>query len=174
LSTSTIGTRKKRKQKLALTFLSISLFGFLTTTTVLNTTKDAFTQTTTSSEAEKKKDIFKVIMTVQGLDHNSGDIVTIVTVNGESRVKLFDDNKTYIHSVNTNGTGGLIEYTATFPNMTVNVGDEYKVCALAIKHSNLICQTGNNSPALRPEFIDLYMQEEKPSTTSQAAILGEE
>ena len=113
-------------------------------------------------------------MTVQGLDHNSGEIVAIVTVNGESRVKLFDDTKTYIHSMNTNGTGGLIEYTATFPNMTVNVGDECKVCALAIKDSNLIRQTGNNSPALRPEFIDLYMQEQKPPTTSQAAILGEE
>jgi hypothetical protein len=174
LSTSTIGTRKKRKQKLALTLLSISLLGFLTTTTLLNTTTQALAQTTTFSEAEKKKDIFKVIMTVQGLDHNSGDIVTIVTVNGESRVKLFDDTKTYIHSMSTNGTDGLIEYTATFPNMTVNVGDEYKVCALAIKDSNLFCQTGNNSPALRPEFIDLYMQEEKPPTTSQAAILGEE
>ena len=105
-------------------------------------------------------------MTVQGLDHNSGDIVTIVSVNGESRVKLFDDTKTYIHSVNANGTGGLIEYVAAFPNMTVNVGDEYKVCALTIKDSNLICQTGTNSPALRPEFKDLYLQEEK-STTSQ-------
>ena len=174
MSTLTIGTIKKRTQKLALTFLSISLLGFLTTTTVLNITTEALAQTTTPSEAEKKKDIFKVIMTVQGLDHNSGDIVTTVTVNGESRVKLFDDSKTYIHSMNNNGTGGLIEYTATFPNMTVNVGDEYKVCALAVKDSNLICQTGNNSPALRPEFIDLYMQEEKPPTTSQAAILGEE
>jgi hypothetical protein len=151
------------------------LLGFLTTTTVLNTTTEALAQTTTSSEAEKKKDIFKVIMTVQGLDHNSGDIITMVSVNGESRVKLFDDAKTYIHSLNaSDGTGGLIEYTATFPNMTVNVGDEYKVCALALQDSNLICQTGNNSPALRPEFIDLYMQEEKPPTTSQAAILGEE
>ena len=82
-------------------------------------------------------------MTVQGLDHNSGDIVTIVSVNRESRIKLFD---------------GLIEYTATFPNMTVNVGDEYKVCALAIKDSNLICQTGNNSPTLGPEVTDLYLQ----------------
>jgi hypothetical protein len=76
-------------------------------------------------------------MTAQGLDHNSGDIVTIVSVNGESRVKLFDDS---LHSVNaSDGTGGIIEYTATFPNMTVNVGDEYKVYALAIQDSNLIC-----------------------------------
>ena len=86
---------------------------------------------------------------------------TIVSVNGESRVNLFDDTKTYIHSVNANGTGELIEYVAAFPNMTVNVGDEYKVCALTIKDSNLICQTGTNSPALRPEFKDLYLQEEK-------------
>jgi hypothetical protein len=57
--------------------------------------------------------------------------------------------------------------------MTVKSSDEYKVCALTIKDSNLICETGTNSPALRPEFKDLYIQEEKPATsqaaTSQAA-----
>ena len=112
-------------------------------------------------------------MTVQGLDHNTGDFVTIVTVNGESRAKLFDDSKTYIHSINADGTGGIIEYVATFPNMTVNVGDEYKVCVLSIKDSSLICETGTNSPALRPEFKDLYLKEEKPA--SQAAkISGDE
>jgi hypothetical protein len=89
-------------------------------------------------------------------------------------VKLFDDSKTYIHSVNaSDGTGGIIEYVATFPNMTVSVGDDYKVCALTIKDSNLICKTGNNSPALRPEIIDLYIQEERP-TSSQAALVSDE
>ena len=113
-------------------------------------------------------------MTVQGLDHNSGDIVTIVSVNGESRVKLFGDVKTYIHMVNaSDGTGRIIEYVATFPNATVNVGDEYKVCALTIKDSNLMCQTGNDSPASRPEFIDLYAQE-KASTAFQAAMVSDE
>lgn len=107
-------------------------------------------------------------MTVQGLGHNSGDIVTIVSVNSESRAKLFDDTKTYIHSVNArDGTGSIIEYVATFPNTTVNIGDEYEVYALAIKDSNLVCQTGSNSPATRPEFVDLYIQKEKP-TASEA------
>jgi hypothetical protein len=163
----------KRKQQLTLAFLSVLLLGF-TATTALNPTPDALAQDTTSTEPDKKNDIFKVIMTVQGLDHNSGDIVTIVSVNGESRVKLFDDSKTYIHSIKADGTGGLIEYIATFPNMTVNSGDEYKVCALTIKDSNLICETGTNSPALRPEFKDLYLQEEKPTTSQAAKILGEE
>jgi hypothetical protein len=168
-----LGIRKKKqqqKQHLTVALLSLPLLLGFIATSVLNAGPDAYAQDITSSEIQKKKGIFKVIMTVQGLDHNSGDIVTIVSVNGESRVKLFDDTKTYIHSVNaTDGTGGIIEYVATFPNMTVNVGDEYKVCALAIKDSNLVCQTGNDSPASRPEFIDLYIQEEKP-TTPQAAM----
>ena len=62
--------------------------------------------------------------------------------------------------------------------MTVNVGDEYKVCVLTIKDSSLICESGTNSPALRPEFKDLYLQEKKPTSqaaASQAAkISGEE
>ena len=143
-------------------------------TSILNIDPNALAQSIPSSETEKKKDIFKVIMTIQGLNQDSGDIVTIVSVNEESRVKLFDDSKTYIQSVNaSDGTGGIIEYVATFPNTTVSVGEDYKVCALTIKDSNLICKTGNNSPALRPEFIDLYIQEESP-TTSQAAMVSDE
>jgi hypothetical protein len=165
--------RTRKKQHLTWAFLSASLLAFMATS-ILNIGPNALAQSISSSETEKKKDIFKVIMTIQGLNHDSGDIVTIVSVNEESRVKLFDDSKTYIHSVNaSDGTGGIIEYVATFPNMTVGVGEEYKVCVLTIKDSNLICQTGNNSPALRPEFIDLYIQEESP-TTSQAAMVSDE
>jgi hypothetical protein len=138
-------------------------------TSILSTTPDTLAQATISPEPVKK-DIFKVIMTVQGLNHNTGDIVTIVSVNGESRVKLFDDSKTYLHSVKADGTGGLVEYVATFPNMTVKNGDAYKVCALAIKDSDLICETGTNSPALRPEFKDLYLQEKRPATSQAAKI----
>jgi hypothetical protein len=166
-----LGARKK--QHLTWAFLSASLLAFIATS-IMSAGPNVLAQSIFSSEAEKKKDIFKVIMTIQGLSHDSGDIVTIVSVNDESRVKLFDDSKTYIHSVNaSDGTGGIIEYVATFPNVTVGVGDEYKVCAMTIKDSNLICQTGNNSPALRPEFIDLYLQEERP-TTSQAAMVSDE
>ena len=166
-----LGARKK--QHLTWAFLSASLLAFMATS-ILNIGPNALAQGIPTSETEKKKDIFKVIMTIQGLNHDSGDIITIVSVNEESRVKLFDDSKTYIHSVNaSDGTGGIIEYVATFPNTTVSVGEDYKVCALTIKDSNLICQTGNNSPALRPEFIDLYIQEESP-TSSQAAMVSDE
>jgi hypothetical protein len=166
----TTGT-KIRQKEFILTFLSISLLGLMATA-VLDTTLNALAQTTASPV--EKKDIFKVIMTVQGLNHNTGDIVTIVSVNGESRVKLFDDSKTYIHSVKADGTDGLVEYVATFPNMTVKNGDTYKACALTVKDSNLICETGTNSPALRPEFKDLYLQQERPATSQEAKLPDEE
>ena len=141
-------------------------------TAVLDTVPNALAQTTTSPP--EKEDIFKVIMTVQGLTHNTGDIVTIVSVNGESRVKLFDDSKTYIHSVKADGTGGIVEYVATFPNMTVKTGDVFKACVLTIKGSNLICETGTNSPALRPEFKDLFVQGERSTPSSHAAKISDE
>ena len=166
---STTGTKIRQKENL--TFLSILLLGLMVTA-ALETTPNALGQTTTSPS--EKKDIFKVIMTLQGLNHNTGDIVTIVSVNGESRVKLFDDSKTYIHSIKADGTGGIIEYVATFPNTTVKNGDLFKACVLAIKDSNLICETGTNSPALRPEFKDLYLQGERPTPSSQAAKISDE
>lgn len=170
---TTEGVRRKQ-EKIIITILSVLVIGLMATAMLNTTNPNAFAQTTASSPETEKKDIFKVIMTVQGLKHNTGDVVTIVSVNGESRVKLFDDSKTYIHSVNAAGTGGIVEYVATFPNMTVKNDDVYKACVLTIKDSNLICETGTNSPALRPEFKDLYLQEEKPATSQAAKISDEE
>jgi hypothetical protein len=127
---------------------------------------------TDAAKANKKQDIFKVLLTVDGINHNTGDIVTVVSVNGESRSKLFDDAKTYLTSVNPAvGSGeGIIEYVATFPNITVNIGDEYKACALLVQGSQLFCQTGNNSPALRPEIVDLHIQEQSAIAAAAAAV----
>jgi hypothetical protein len=57
------------------------------------------------------------------------------------------------------GSGHILEYVATFPNVTVNSGDEYKGCVLTVKDMNLKCGTGYNSPANRPEFIDISLDE---------------
>lgn len=126
-------------------------------------------------ETGKGDDIFKVILTVFGADKSKGDIVAIVTTNnGEaSRVKFLDTDKVLATTSSNPSTlpasttnlaagGGIIEYVATFPNVTVNAGDEYKACALPVKTLELICTTGNNSPAHRPEFVDLSL-----NTTSE-------
>jgi hypothetical protein len=53
--------------------------------------------------------------------------------------------------------GGIIEYVATFPNVTVNRGAEYKACVMTTIGLELTCTTGNNSPAIRPEFVDISL-----------------
>ena len=45
-------------------------------------------------------------------------------------------------------------------------------------YNRLICETGTNSPALRPEFKDLYLQQQPDeglaTASSQAARMSEE
>ena len=120
------------------------------------------------AETGKGKDVFKVIMTIFGADRSKGDLVAIVIVNnGEaSKVKFLDTNAlsgstlaTTSAPSSTNPAAGLgiIEYVATFPNVTVNAGDEYDACIMTTKDLKPICTTGNNSPANRPEFVDLSL-----------------
>src|SRR5919108_4902721 len=129
------------------------LIGVILTTIALITTHPI------QAETGKGDDIFKVITTIFGVDESKGDVITIVTVKDEqARVKLFDASGPSIVPLNASEGGGhLIEYVATFPNLTVNAGDEYKVCIATVKDLELICKSGNNSPAARPEFVDISL-----------------
>jgi hypothetical protein len=118
------------------------------------------------AETGKGEDIFKVILTIFGVEKSKGDVVAMVTVNnGEaSKVKFLDtdaflapSNLTQGPSTHTAAGSAIIEYVATFPNITVNTGEEYKACVLPVKDLAMICTTGNNSPASRPEFVDLSL-----------------
>jgi hypothetical protein len=116
------------------------------------------------AETGKGTDVFKVILSLFDIQPTTGDVVAIVTVNGESKVKFFE---TANIAINATTGGGIQEYVATFPNVNVNVGDEYKACALLladVSADGLLCKTGFNSPANRPEFIDLSL-----TTGSEAA-----
>src|SRR5215207_10229969 len=111
------------------------------------------------AETGKGTDVFKVIMTIFGVDESKGDIVAIVTAKDElAKVKLFDASGPEVVPLNASEGGGhLIEYVATFPNLAVNSGDEYKACVATVKDLELTCKSGNNSPAARPEFVDLSL-----------------
>jgi hypothetical protein len=109
-------------------------------------------------------------MTVFGVENTKGDVVAIVTVNdGEvSRVKFLETKAFKPASSNLtsltmtprpDSNAGILEYVATFPNITVNSGAEYKACVTTTKDLELLCKTGHNSPASRPEFIDINVDE---------------
>jgi hypothetical protein len=122
-------------------------------------------------------------LTVFGADRSKGDVVAIVTVNGgeASKVKFLDTEKLSASSsptasapstINPAAESDIIEYVATFPNITVNAGQQYKACVLPVKSLELICTTGSNSPAHRPEFVDLNLN--TTSETEQAVRQGDE
>jgi hypothetical protein len=130
--------------------------------------------------------VFKVILTIIGADKaNTGDVVAIVTVNDHSRVKFFNvDNSvanglfsklaTSNSSYDSN-QNKLIEYVATFPNVTVNTGDEYKTCVLPLKTLKIRCIEGTNSLGKRPEVVDLSLnstQSPDARTTQSTVILS--
>jgi hypothetical protein len=50
--------------------------------------------------------------------------------------------------------------------------NEYRACVLTTKDLELICSTGNNSPANRPEFVDLSLNASS-NTSSDETINGE-
>ena len=151
---------------------TISITGPLTTTTTTTTVSPV------QAESGKGADVFKVILTIFGVDKSKGDPIAVVTVNnGEaSKVKMFESEafpslSTNLSSpapstVNPSTEGGIIEYVATFPNVTVNSGAEYKACVVTTKDLDLICETGHNSPASRPEFNDISLAEMATRGTS--------
>jgi len=126
------------------------------------------------AETGKGTDVFKVVMSIFGDDKSKGDLIAIVTVNNqEAKIKFFDATGPAVISLNASGGGGhYIEYVATFPNVTVNTGDEYKACVLTIKDLALKCTTGQNSPAKRPEFIDINLGEAGIAATQTTEELG--
>lgn len=156
-----------------ITVLMISVTGLLTTTNPVNPAH---------AETGKGEDIFKVIMTIFEADKSKGDIVAIVTANnGEaSRVKFLDTDilpasnligMPTATATNPRAGGGIIEYVATFPNVTVNTGAEYKACVITTIGLELTYTTGNNSPATRPEFVDISLN---ATGSSEESVTEEE
>ena len=146
------------------------LIGAILTTIALITTYPI------QAETGKGDDIFKVLVSIFGVDESKGDVVAIVTAKDEAaRVKLFDASGPAVVPLNASEGGGhLIEYVATFPNLTVNSGDKYKACVATVKDLELICKSGNNSPASRPEFVDLFLNASSSSDVEQIVVTEEE
>lgn len=131
--------------------------------------------TPVQAETGQGEDIFRVIMTIFGVDESKGDVIAIVTAKDqEGKIKLFDASGPEVVPLNASEGGGhLIEYTATFPNLTINSGEEYRACIATVKDLELICKTGNNSPATRPEFVDLSLNATS-GDVEQATVAEEE
>ena len=110
-----------------------------------------------ASPATNTKDIFKVIVTLYGLNTTSGDVVSFVNVDGTTQVKTFNAAKL----LPMRGNNGTLDITFSFPNAIINTGAKFRACTMIVKDLNMSCEKGRNSPALRPEFVDTYLSSAK-------------
>lgn len=95
------------------------------------------------------KDVFKVIVSLFGISSSTKDIVTIVNVGDQTKVKMYNAEDPENQGLNR------VSYTITFPNLAVNDGEPYNVCTMSVDNFKLKCEKGNNSPLNRPEFVDV-------------------
>src|SRR5919197_5708904 len=127
------------------------------------------------AETGKGTDVFKVIMTIFGLKKSTGQVVAIVTVNNSSKVRVLDTSMTPLYPVKGGNAAeeGIMEFNAAFPNMTVNTGDKYNACILPLRDLKLICTAGQNSPAPRPEFVDISLSSSSAAITTSGKVAKE-
>ena len=166
LSLSLFTTATKNRPVAIITVIAIVI-----TILVQSSLHVGYAQTTTVKE---KKDVFKVIVTLFGVEPTTGNIVTFVTIDNMSNVKAFDAAKYYIpidttgssnYAVNaTHGSSngiegsGIVELNLAFPNATsIKSGDEFRACSIVLKDLRMVCDTGVNTPALRAENVDMHL-----------------
>jgi hypothetical protein len=104
-----------------------------------------------SSKAEsgEGKDVFKVVVTLFGITNSTKDVLTLVNVQDQTKIKLFNAEDP------VNQGQDKVSYTMTFPGIEVQDGDPYTVCTMTTDNFKLNCDKGNNSPLNRPEFVDI-------------------
>jgi hypothetical protein len=118
------------------------------------------------------KDVFKVVVSVFGANKEIGDILALVTVNENSKAKVFDIHSMSRPPVNASTTQNenVIEFVATFPKVAVNTGDSYRSCVITPNTMHQYCEEGSNSPAKRPEFVDISLDKVKKSDTAKIKL----
>ncbi|MGH9972865.1 MAG: hypothetical protein ACRD93_03090, partial [Nitrososphaeraceae archaeon] len=106
-----------------------------------------------SAESGVGKDVFKVVVSLFGITNSTKDIMTLVNVKDQTKVKVFN-------AENPESEGeDKVSYTITFPNLSVDDGQPYTVCRVSVDDFELNCTEGNNSPLNRPEFVDINVSE---------------
>jgi hypothetical protein len=106
-----------------------------------------------SAESGVGKDVFKVVVSLFGITNSTKDIMTLVNVKDQTKVKLFNAEKPESEGQDK------VSYTITFPNLSVDDGEPYTVCTVSVEDFELNCTEGNNSPLNRPEFVDINVSE---------------
>ncbi len=102
-----------------------------------------------NAESGEGNDVFKVVVSLFGITNSTKDVLTLVSVEDQTKIKLFNAEDP------ENRGQDKVGYTMTFPGVEVQDGDPYTVCTMTTDNFKIECDKGNNSPLNRPEFVDI-------------------
>ena len=110
------------------------------------------------AESGVGKDVFKIVVSLYGITDSTKDIITIVNVGDQTKVKLHNAG---------NSTSDKTTYVFTFLGLSVEDGEKYNVCTMTTENFNLKCEHGQNSPFSRPEFVDINVSQKSSEKMSE-------
>jgi len=110
------------------------------------------------AESGVGKDVFKVVVSLYDITDSTKDIITIASVGDQTKVKLHNAG---------NSTSDKVSYVFSFPGLSVEDGEKYKVCTMSTDNFNLKCVNGQNSPFSRPEFVDINVSQKSSEKVSE-------
>jgi hypothetical protein len=137
-----------KEQRILRKFVMTILLSFALialTTAIMTTTNDNI-----NVDAQTKENSFDVILTLFGVNKNTGDVITFSSSENITHFKIFDPYEELAY-------GDTSEVLFNFNGTEVNAGDTFTTCILTIKDISVICKNGENSPAKRPEIVDINL-----------------
>lgn len=115
--------------------------------------------------AQTKENSFDVILTLFGVNKNTGDVITFSSSENITHFKIFDPYEELAY-------GDTSEVLFNFNGTEVNAGDTFTTCILTIKDISVICKNGENSPAKRPEIVDINLVSDKATKIEVQNIIS--
>ena len=152
-----------KEQRILRKFVVTILFSFVLialTTAIMTTTNDNI-----NVDAQTKENSFDVILTLFGVNKNTGDVITFSSSENITHFKIFDPYEELAY-------GDTSEALFNFNGTEVNAGDTFTTCILTIKDISVICKNGENSPAKRPEIVDINLVSDKATKIEVQNIMS--
>lgn len=152
-----------KEQRILRKFVMTILLSFALialTTAIMTTTNDNI-----NVDAQTKENSFDVILTLFGVNKNTGDVITFSSSENITHFKIFDPYEELAY-------GDTSEVLFNFNGTEVNAGDTFTTCILTIKDISVICKNGENSPAKRPEIVDINLVSDKATKIEVQNIMS--
>jgi hypothetical protein len=107
-----------------------------------NSSAQIMTAPISSGENGTLTDIFRVVITLFGVDDKTNNVLAFVKVNNMTSAKYFNATK------EDSDRDGIVFTPIGFPNQTISAGTNFTACEVVLNDLTMVCKGGLNAPAV--------------------------